>query len=128
MNPLRRVSEKHSVFSERTESFESNRVLLEARRIISEAGLGFSVRGLTEAVESCLYREVQAFLDAGFSTESEDEHGVPILSAAVRNGDLGICRLLMSYNAKVNIIARDRCSSPLLMLFLHHSRRLPSCL
>ncbi len=93
---------------------ENNKLMHDARRIISEAHLSFSSKGFVEAVEYGMYRETQAFLQAGFSTETENGEGVPLLSLAVRNGDIEICRLLMSYGASMNIIARDRCSSPVL--------------
>lgn len=108
------IGEALGYFRREKKVFESNKMLLDARRIISDADLSFSGRGLIEAVENGMYKEVQAFLDAGFSTETETKDGVPILNIAVRNGDLQMCRILMSYRASLNIIARDRCSSPVM--------------
>lgn len=108
------IGEAIGFFRRERKVFESNKVMLEARRIISEAGLGFSNKGLVDAVSEGLYTETQAFFDAGFSTEAEDANGVPLLSLAIRKGYLEICRLLMSYDARLNLIARDRCSSPVI--------------
>ncbi|MDC7125120.1 MAG: ankyrin repeat domain-containing protein [Spirochaetales bacterium] len=98
----------------RKEVLLSNKAMLDARKVISDAQLSFSGKGLFEAVERGMYKETQAFLAAGFSTETENGNGVPILSVAVRNGNLGLCRLLMSYDAALNIIARDRVTSPMM--------------
>jgi hypothetical protein len=111
---VKTIGEAIGFFRRERKVFESNKLMLEARRIISEAGLGFSNKGLIEAVSKGMYTETQAFLDAGFSTETEDEKGVPLLSLAIRKGFLEICRLLMSYDARLNLIARDRRSSPVL--------------
>ncbi|HAK45911.1 MAG TPA: hypothetical protein DCO79_08345 [Spirochaeta sp.] len=108
------IGEALSYFRREKKIFESNKKLLEARGIISEAQLSFSGRGFIEAVENGMQNETQAFLDAGFSTETETPEGVPLLNIAVRNGNLELCRLLMSYDASLNIIARDRCSSPVM--------------
>lgn len=108
------IGEAIGYFRREKKTYESNKHLLDARRIISEAQLSFSRRGFIEAVENCMYKEAQAFLNAGFSTETENEVGVPVLSQAVRNGDLELCRLLMSYDAALNIIARDRVTSPVM--------------
>ncbi len=108
------IGETIGYFRRERKVFESNKVFHNARRLISESSLSFSSRGLVEAVEYGMYREVQAFLKVGFSTETENDEGVPLLSLAVRNGDLEICRLLMSYGASLNLIARDRCTSPIM--------------
>lgn len=101
-------------FRREKKAYINNKKLLDARKIILDAHLSFSSKGFVEAVKNCMYKEAQAFLNAGFSTETEDENGVPVISHAVRNGDLELCRLLMSYDAALNIIARDRVTSPVM--------------
>ena len=108
------IGEAIAYFRREKKVYESNKSLLEARQIISDAHLSFSRKGMIEAVEYGMYKETQAFLSASFSTETENEDGVPLISIAVRNGDLEICRLLMSYDASLNIIARDRVTSPVI--------------
>ena len=108
------IGEAWSYFRRERKVFESNKLLLDARRRISEAHLSFSSTGFIQAVEYGMYPEAEDFLRAGFSTETENKEGVPVLSIAVRNGDLEITRLLMSYDASLNIIARDRTTSPLM--------------
>jgi ankyrin repeat protein len=108
------IGEAISFFRCEMKTYESNKIFMEARELISEAHLSFSSTGLVQAVEYGMYRETEAFLKAGFPTETENKNGVPLLSLAVRNGDMEICRLLMSYEASVNVIARDRRSSPLI--------------
>ena len=111
---VRSIGEAIGYFRRERKVFESNKILLQARRKISDAGLSFSSRGLVEAVETSMYDETQAFFRAGFSTETETADGVPLMSLAVRKGDLEMCRMLMSYGASLNLIARDRRSSPVL--------------
>ena len=108
------IGEAIAFFRRERKAYESKQILVYARRIISEAHLSFSSTGLIQAVEYGMYKEVQAFLRAGFSPDTENPDGVSILSIAVRNGDMEVCRLLMSYNASLNVIARDRRSSPLM--------------
>ncbi|MBI9108224.1 MAG: ankyrin repeat domain-containing protein [Spirochaetales bacterium] len=108
------IGEALSYFRRERKVFESNKRLLDARRKISEAHLSFSSAGMIQAVEYGMHSETQAFLSAGFSTATETPEGLPLLNIAVRNGDVEICRLLMSYDASLNIIARDRITSPLM--------------
>ena len=108
------IGEALAYFRRERKVYENSRLLHEARRKISAAHLSFSSSGLVQAVDYGMYPETQAFLKAGFSTETEDKNGVPLLSIAVRNGDMEITRLLMSYDASLNIIARDRITSPLM--------------
>ncbi len=109
---VRSIGEALGHFRRERKNFEKNKFLVEARELISKADLSFSNKGFTEAVQNGMYKEAQAFLVAGFTPETENDKGVPLLSLAVRNNDMDMCRLLLSYKAAPNIIARDRVSSP----------------
>jgi len=122
------IGETLSYLRREKKVYESNRILLEARRKISEAHLSFSSAGMIQAVDYGMHAETQAFLRAGFSTETENSDGVSVLSIAVRNGDMEICRLLMSYNASLNIIARDRTTSPLMDAVTANNREIATLL
>ncbi len=111
---VKSLGEAISYFRRAKKEFESTEVFREAREIISAASLSFSGKGMIEAVKNEMMHEVEAFLRVGFATDTEDSDGVPVISWAVRKGSLEICRLLLSYNASVNVIARDRTTTPLI--------------
>ena len=108
------IGEILAFFRREKKAREGRRALVLARKIISEAELSFSNTGFVQAVEYGMYKETQAFLKAGFSADTENSEGVSLISLAVRNSDIDIIRLLMSYNASLNTIARDRRSNPLI--------------
>lgn len=122
------IGEAISYFRRERKVFESNMRMLEARKKISEAHLSFSSAGMLQAVEYGMYDETQAFLQAGFANSTENSDGVPLLSLAVRNGDMEIIRLLMSYNASLNVIARDRTTSPLMDAVTANNKEVASLL
>jgi hypothetical protein len=54
------------------------------------------------------------FLDGGFSAETRNHTGVPVLNLAVRNGHTDIVELLIRAGADINAVAQDRKTTPLM--------------
>jgi ankyrin repeat protein len=71
-----------------------------------------------ESLENCISeRKVQAvshFIDAGFSPNTQDKFGVPLLNLAARAGDRDIVKLLLNAGASVNFQAADRDTTALI--------------
>lgn len=57
---------------------------------------------------------VELFLQAGFDPSLCNEHGIPLLSLAVRALHYDMASLLISYGASIDLCAKDRNHSPLM--------------
>jgi len=57
---------------------------------------------------------VELFLQAGFDPSLCNEHGIPLLSLAVRALHYDMAHLLISYGASIDLCAKDRNHSPLM--------------
>jgi hypothetical protein len=78
--------------------------------------LGIPVTG--KAYENCIkernLKGVTLFLEAGFSPDTRDAQGVPVLCLAARSGDRDIVNALLKAGADVNASPRDRGGSALI--------------
>jgi ankyrin repeat protein len=78
--------------------------------------MGVPVTGesLAQCAADGRVQEISLFLAAGFSPDTRDKAGVPMLNIAARNGNRNVLRLLIQSGAEVNLIADDRGSSALI--------------
>ena len=58
--------------------------------------------------------EIALFFGAGFSPDTKDKNGVPLLNIAARAGNLEIIQFLLKAGAPVNLRAEDRDTSALI--------------
>jgi len=58
--------------------------------------------------------EISIFLIAGFSVNSRNNAGVPMLNIAARNGNRGVIHCLIEARADVNLTAEDRGTTALI--------------
>jgi ankyrin repeat protein len=85
-----------------------------AREILLQAGIPVTGESLARCVSEGMVRELSFFLAAGFSPDTLDEAGVPLLNLAVRAGNADMLRALLEAGAGVDLPAGDRGSSALL--------------
>ncbi|MCL2232227.1 MAG: ankyrin repeat domain-containing protein [Treponema sp.] len=100
--------------SEAFENWKSAREILKARDTLLQMGIPVTGEALANCAGEGDIREVSLFLDAGFSPDTRNKSGVPLLNIAARKGNWEILKLLIGAGAGLNTQADDRGTSPLL--------------
>lgn len=85
-----------------------------AREALIALGLGISEENLAERVEIGDEESVDNFLKIGYSADSKNSKGVPLVCIAARNGHRKILEMLVDRGADVNVLSQDRGNSPLM--------------
>jgi hypothetical protein len=93
---------------------ETAREAARARETLLHMGVPVSADSLAACTSEGHLREVALFLAAGFSPDSQDRFGVPLLHLAVRGGHRETALLLLEAGAQVNLRSKDRGSSALI--------------
>lgn len=86
----------------------------EAKEYIVNAGIGLSEENLALCVQEGKSDFVQRFLTLGYSPDTVNSKGIPLLILAIRNRHRELAFLLMRAKADVNKISTDRGSSALM--------------
>ena len=93
---------------------EAARGIIGAQDTLLHRGIPITGEALALCVEEGKVDEVKLFLLAGFSTDTRNKAGVPLLSLAARKGNREVTRFLISEGAKLNNRADDRGTSALM--------------
>ncbi len=98
---------------------ESKRIAVEetssmARSRLLAMGISFFAENFFKCVEAGQEEESALFLQAGFDANLKDIRGNPLLTVAVRGGNLQIVRLLLDAGADINAESGDRGYSPVM--------------
>ena len=95
---------------------------LEAQETLLGMGVPITGESLAQCVSEGRVREVSLFLDAGFSPNTRNKTGVPLLNIAARSGNREIVGFLVTADADVNLQADDRGTSALMdsVMGKHH--------
>jgi len=107
----------HDYLAVEYETFRKNEAALKtnhARQVLLNKGVPTTDDALTMCVAEGKEEEVSLFLSAGFSPDTKDKKGIPLLCIAARNEQLNILELLLHSGAQVNLTAEDRGSTALL--------------
>jgi len=99
--------------SEAFKKWESAHEVIKARDTLLQMGIPINGEALASCVAESGIREVSLFLAAGFSPDTRNKLGVPLLSIAARNGNREILKLLIMAGAQVDLQADDRGASAL---------------
>jgi len=84
-----------------------------ARQGLLDNGIPPTDDALAQCVAEDKVDDVSLFLAAGFSPDTKDKKGVPLLSICARNGSLNTLKLLLDSGAQVNLVSEDRGSTAL---------------
>jgi uncharacterized protein len=84
-----------------------------ARQALLDMGISTTNNSLIQCVAEDKADEVALFFAAGFSPDTKDDKGIPLLCIAARNGNLKTLKVLLSSDAQVNLVAEDRGSNAL---------------
>lgn len=85
-----------------------------AREALLENGIPVNDESLVQCVANNAIEAVVLFFSAGFTPNTRDMAGVPLLNIAARNGHRDAVRLLLQSGARVDLLAEDRGSTALL--------------
>lgn len=86
----------------------------QAKTALLEQGVPFSGEALADCITQRNTWAAARFIQAGFSPDSRDQAGVPLICLAARAGDRDIVELLLKAGAAVNLQAEDRESTALI--------------
>jgi ankyrin repeat protein len=84
------------------------------RQALLDKGIPTTIDALAQCAAEDKVDEVSLFIAAGFLPDSKDKKGIPLLCIAARNGHLNTVEFLLRSGAKVDILADDRGSTPLI--------------
>jgi hypothetical protein len=85
-----------------------------AREALIALGLGINEENFAQRVAAGDEVSVGNFLRVGYSPDTANTQGVPIICVATRNGHKKIVELLLQRGADVNVLSLDRGNSPLM--------------
>ena len=93
---------------------ESARKTIEAQETLLRMGIPVTVESLAQCIIEGRVQEVSLFLTAGFSPNSRNKAGVPLLSIAARNGNQEVLQFLLTAEADPDQKSDDRGTSALI--------------
>lgn len=111
LDGLEELSAYYAIEKDEWAVLESRR---QARARLLEVGISCHVESLVQCVADGDTKAVSLFIDAGFSPDTRDKHGVPLLCIATRNKHLAIAELLLDRRASLDLQSEDRGYSPLM--------------
>jgi len=92
------------------------RNIIKAQQSLLRMGIPTTVESLAQCVVDNRVKEISLFLDAGFSVNSRNNAGIPLLNIAARTrtGNPDVIRQLIAAGADVNLLAEDRGTTALI--------------
>jgi hypothetical protein len=93
---------------------EAAREVIKAQDTLLRMGVPVTGEALAQCAADDRVQEVSLFLAAGFSPDTRDKAGVPMINIAARNGSREVLKLLIQSGAEINLTADDRGSSALI--------------
>jgi hypothetical protein len=90
------------------------RVALKARETLLEIGIPLTEESLVQCVAENRVTEVSLFFTGGFSPDTRNKNGVPLICVASRQGSGDVLRFLISSGAKLDLQSEDRSSTGLI--------------
>jgi hypothetical protein len=93
---------------------EAARDVIRAQETLLRMGIPVNAEALSHCANEGNAREVGLFLAAGFSPDTRNKAGVPLLHIAARNGNHDVLQYLVSAGAQLDLQADDRGTSALI--------------
>ena len=100
--------------NEASKKQEAARSIIRAQESLLNLGIPITVESLAQCVSEDRVKEIAFFLAAGFSVNSRNKTGIPLLNIAARNGKQEAIRCLITAGADVNLLAEDRGTTALI--------------
>jgi hypothetical protein len=112
--PLYNEADLSAYFSKEKVRWPLTAACKEAKLALLEQGIPVTVEALENCINEGKVTAVELFLQAGFSPDTRDGTGVPLLCLAARAGSRNIVTLLLKAGAQINQQAFDRESTALI--------------
>jgi len=96
------------------EQYEEAVGINKAREALFKMGIPVNEESFARCASEGSILEISFFLAAGFSPNTRNKAGVPVLNIAARNGNHEIFRFLILTDANINLQAEDRGTSALM--------------
>jgi hypothetical protein len=93
---------------------DAARKIIKAQQSLLKTGIPITVESLAQCVIEGRVKEISFFLAAGFSVNSRNSAGVPMLNIAARNGKRDVIDYLITEGVDVNLLAEDRGTTALI--------------
>ncbi|MDR2701366.1 MAG: ankyrin repeat domain-containing protein [Spirochaetaceae bacterium] len=93
---------------------EAARAIIRAQETLLKMGIPVTGESLAQCAGEGHVEEISLFLAAGFSPDTRNKTGVPLLNLAARKGNLEVVRFLIASGAQLNLQADDRGTSALI--------------
>jgi hypothetical protein len=93
---------------------EAARVIIRAQEALLKMGIPVTGESLAQCAGEGHVEEISLFLAAGFSPDTRNKAGVPLLNLAARKGNLEVVRFLITAGAQLSLQADDRGTSALI--------------
>ncbi|MDR1837893.1 MAG: ankyrin repeat domain-containing protein [Treponema sp.] len=100
---------------------DAARSIIKAQQSLLKTGISITVESLAQCVIEGRVKEISFFLAAGFSVNSRNNTGVPMLNIAARNGSREVIGYLITAGADVNLLAEDRGATALIDSVMAHN-------
>jgi len=110
------------VENEVSKKHDAARNIIKAQESLLRTGVPITVNSLAQCVVENRVTEISLFLAAGFSVNSRNNDGIPMLNIAARNRSHDVIRFLLREGADVNLLAEDRGTTALIdsVMAQHH--------
>jgi hypothetical protein len=93
---------------------EAARAIIRAQETLLKMGIPVTGESLAQCAGEGNVEEMSLFLAAGFSPNTRNKAGVPLLNLAARKGNLEVVRFLIASGSQLNVQAEDRGTSALI--------------
>jgi len=93
---------------------ETARGTIKAQKTLLQMGISVTAESLSQCVGEGCVEEVSFFLTAGFSPNTKNKSGIPLLNIAARAGSRESIRFLIKSGAELNLQSDDRGTTALL--------------
>ncbi len=114
LDEFRDIESLKSFYIEQKQIWENQERIADAKNDLVESGIGLTNENFTLCVIQGNLSAVNDFLTLGFSPDTENVKGVPILILAVRNHHRDIARILLGHGADLNRKSGDRGNTALM--------------
>ena len=125
--PIKTEEELLSYIKTENEAYirsESERSANKAREKLLNMGISINVESLVKSVSEGRIDEIALFLASGFSPDTLDNNGIPLLNLAARNGKREAIRFLIHAGTQLDLLSHDRGSSALMDSVMKKNNRI----
>ena len=115
--PIKTQGELNEFLKTENKKFKEREIAMsvtKARETLMQTGIPINEESLANCAGEGNMWEVSLFLAAGFSPDTRNKAGIPLLNISARKGNREVLRFLIMAGAQLNLLSNDRGTSALL--------------